>query len=172
MSEKRVGPRITGVVKSQLKNSAHLQGQWWEGLGEGLVCAKWSVHGCRGHWHLYHDRRGAESGERGLEDFIPVKSFWPCFFPPAKRHRDEWATGGLRGLPPGRCGPVPSPNCKAQHCLWVTLAGDVSLPCSRRCIGHKEVTSIPYYLLSSLSLDGIISLSPWRDWELWEWDRL
>lgn len=40
MSEKRVGPRITGGVKSQLKNSAHLQGQWWEGLGEGLVCAK------------------------------------------------------------------------------------------------------------------------------------
>ena len=124
MSEKRVGPRITGGVKSQL-NGTHLRGQWWEDMGEDPVYAKWSIYGRCGYWYLYHDCKGTESGERGLKDFIPVKSFWPCFFPPAKRHRDERATGGLWGLPPGRCGPVPSPNRKAQHHLWVTLAGDV-----------------------------------------------
>ena len=84
MSEKRVGPRITGVVKSQLKNSAHLQGQWWEGLGEGLVCAKWSVHGRRGHWHLYHDCRGAVRGKRA-RGLHTCKIFLTLFLPSSKK---------------------------------------------------------------------------------------
>lgn len=44
MSEKRVGPRIIGVVKSQLKNGAHLRGQWWEDMGEDLGYANEASH--------------------------------------------------------------------------------------------------------------------------------
>lgn len=128
------------------------------------ACTKWSIKGSFPYCHLYYGYKGKESGERpwGLDT---CEILLTIFFPIAKRHWDEWAAGGLWGLPQVRRGPVPSPNRKAQHHLWVVLAGHIAPPWHRGCLGPtNEITSVPHCLLPSLCL-MIASLFLLRDWE-------